>query len=205
MQDAQVCTHDSRTCLSRRDHCLQRHRTSASLPSRRRHTLLSHIRRHGSRARQSTGSGHTSGEMSGSGPAGSAVCGACARLSGARPCAAIAPARKMSSPAVDGNTGADELRPVPQINIAFRDHCAHKLVDLNECRRENYYLPWTCQHEKHSYEKCQYKECVDIMAPDIPRLHCSSASRPPPSAPQMYHGPRYPLPPLPLAPPAPCP
>ena len=45
-----------------------------------------------------------------------------------------------------------------QINIAFRDHCAHKLVDLNECRRENYYLPWTCQHEKHSYEKCQYKE-----------------------------------------------
>ncbi len=48
---------------------------------------------------------------------------------------------------------------VRQINIAFRDHCAHKLVDLNECRRENYYLPWTCQHEKHSYEKCQYKEC----------------------------------------------
>ena len=48
---------------------------------------------------------------------------------------------------------------VAQINIAFRDHCAHKLVDLNECRRENYYLPWTCQHEKHSYEKCQYKEC----------------------------------------------
>ena len=48
---------------------------------------------------------------------------------------------------------------VLQINIAFRDHCAHKLVDLNECRRENYYLPWTCQHEKHSYEKCQYKEC----------------------------------------------
>ena len=49
---------------------------------------------------------------------------------------------------------------VCQINIAFRDHCAHKLVDLNECRRENYYLPWTCQHEKHSYEKCQYKECA---------------------------------------------
>ena len=47
-----------------------------------------------------------------------------------------------------------------QINVAFRDHCAHKLVDLNECRRENFFLPWTCQHEKHSYEKCQYKECV---------------------------------------------
>ena len=51
------------------------------------------------------------------------------------------------------------MRCLRQINIAFRDHCAHKLVDLNECRRENYYLPWTCQHEKHSYEKCQYKEC----------------------------------------------
>ena len=44
--------------------------------------------------------------------------------------------------------------------MAFRDHCAHKLVDLNECRRENFFLPWTCQHEKHSYEKCQYKECA---------------------------------------------
>ena len=53
---------------------------------------------------------------------------------------------------------------VRQINIAFRDHCAHKLVDLNECRRENYYLPWTCQHEKHSYEKCQYKECDEAIA-----------------------------------------
>ena len=54
-----------------------------------------------------------------------------------------------------------------QINVAFRDHCAHKLVDLNECRRENFFLPWTCQHEKHSYEKCQYKECV----PPAPRAH----------------------------------
>ena len=47
-----------------------------------------------------------------------------------------------------------------QINVAFRDHCAHKLIDLNECRRESFFLPWTCQHEKHSYEKCQYKECA---------------------------------------------
>jgi NADH dehydrogenase (ubiquinone) 1 beta subcomplex subunit 7 len=57
-------------------------------------------------------------------------------------------------------TRTERLITCGQINIAFRDHCAHKLVDLNECRRENYYLPWTCQHEKHSYEKCQYKECV---------------------------------------------
>ena len=47
-----------------------------------------------------------------------------------------------------------------QINVAFRDHCAKKLIELNDCRRENYYLPWSCNHEKHSYEKCQYKECV---------------------------------------------
>ena len=31
---------------------------------------------------------------------------------------------------------------------------------LNECRRKSFYLPWKCEHERHVYEKCQYKECV---------------------------------------------
>lgn len=25
------------------------------------------------------------------------------------------------------------------------------------------YLPWKCEHERHTYEKCQYLECVIIM------------------------------------------
>lgn len=41
---------------------------------------------------------------------------------------------------------------------AFRDYCAHLLIPLNSCRRQHAYMPWSCHHEKHVYEKCQYKE-----------------------------------------------
>jgi len=40
---------------------------------------------------------------------------------------------------------------------AWRDYCAHLLIPLNKCRRQEAYLPWACHHEKHVYEKCQYK------------------------------------------------
>lgn len=39
-----------------------------------------------------------------------------------------------------------------------RDYCAHLLIPLNECRHRNYYLPWKCEHERHDYEVCEYKE-----------------------------------------------
>ena len=45
-----------------------------------------------------------------------------------------------------------------KIDLAYRDFCAHLLIPLNECRRKSYYLPWKCEHERHVYEKCQYKE-----------------------------------------------
>jgi len=41
--------------------------------------------------------------------------------------------------------------------MANRDYCVDVLIPLNECRRENYYLPWKCEHERHAYELCQYK------------------------------------------------
>lgn len=44
-----------------------------------------------------------------------------------------------------------------RIPWAWRDYCAHLLIPLNKCRRLNAYLPWACHHEKHVYEKCQYK------------------------------------------------
>jgi len=43
-----------------------------------------------------------------------------------------------------------------KIDIGYRDFCAHLLIPLNECRRANFYLPWRCEHERHTYEKCQY-------------------------------------------------
>jgi len=45
-----------------------------------------------------------------------------------------------------------------KIELAYRDHCAHLLIPLNKCRRETMYLPWKCEHERHTYEKCQHEE-----------------------------------------------
>ncbi|TKX18191.1 putative NADH-ubiquinone oxidoreductase B18 subunit (NDUFB7) [Elsinoe australis] len=45
-----------------------------------------------------------------------------------------------------------------KLPIAYRDSCAHLLIPLNRCRYEEYYLPWKCEDERHSYEKCQYEE-----------------------------------------------
>ncbi|QVM10298.1 hypothetical protein D8B26_004958 [Coccidioides posadasii str. Silveira] len=45
-----------------------------------------------------------------------------------------------------------------RLPIAFRDSCAHLLIPLNRCRVQEYYLPWKCENERHSYEKCQYEE-----------------------------------------------
>ena len=45
-----------------------------------------------------------------------------------------------------------------QVPLAMRDYCAHVLIPLNKCRRENIYMKWACEHEKHSYEICLFKE-----------------------------------------------
>lgn len=43
-----------------------------------------------------------------------------------------------------------------RVDIASRDHCAHLLVPLNECRRKTFYMPWKCGDVRHAYEKCLY-------------------------------------------------
>ncbi|KAG9194162.1 hypothetical protein G6011_04197 [Alternaria panax] len=45
-----------------------------------------------------------------------------------------------------------------KLPLPYRDSCAHLLIPLNRCRYEEYYLPWKCENERHSYEKCQYDE-----------------------------------------------
>ncbi|KAK1770787.1 putative nadh-ubiquinone oxidoreductase [Phialemonium atrogriseum] len=51
-----------------------------------------------------------------------------------------------------------EEMSVAKIPLAYRDSCAHLLIPLNRCRYETYYLPWKCEDERHTYEKCQYVE-----------------------------------------------
>ena len=40
--------------------------------------------------------------------------------------------------------------------IAYRDTCGHLLVPLNKCRRESWWNPGECGHERHTYEECLY-------------------------------------------------
>ncbi|MDI1493431.1 MAG: hypothetical protein OHK93_005220 [Ramalina farinacea] len=64
--------------------------------------------------------------------------------------------------------GAGDSKPVrratreemsaARLPLPYRDSCAHLLIPLNRCRFEEYYLPWKCETERHSYEKCQYEE-----------------------------------------------
>jgi len=51
-----------------------------------------------------------------------------------------------------------EQMEAAKLPLQYRDFCAHLLIPLNECRRREFYLPWKCEHERHRYEKCQYKE-----------------------------------------------
>jgi hypothetical protein len=43
-----------------------------------------------------------------------------------------------------------------QIPIGLRDNCAHLLVGLNKCRRQTFFNPGNCTHQRHTYEECQY-------------------------------------------------
>lgn len=47
-----------------------------------------------------------------------------------------------------------------KVPLSARDYCAHLVIPLNRCRQANNYLPWTCQNQKHEYEKCFYEESV---------------------------------------------
>ncbi|KAK3307837.1 NADH-ubiquinone oxidoreductase B18 subunit-domain-containing protein [Achaetomium macrosporum] len=51
----------------------------------------------------------------------------------------------------------EEMRDA-KLPLPYRDSCAHLLIPLNRCRFETWHLPWKCEDERHSYEKCQYVE-----------------------------------------------
>eukprot|EP01147_Barroeca_monosierra_P008449 gene8448-10230_t len=51
---------------------------------------------------------------------------------------------------------AEELRK-NHVPLAYRDVCAHLLIPLNKCREQTRFMPWKCEDERHTYEKCQYE------------------------------------------------
>ncbi|XP_009791788.1 NADH dehydrogenase [ubiquinone] 1 beta subcomplex subunit 7-like [Nicotiana sylvestris] len=50
-----------------------------------------------------------------------------------------------------------------RVPLAYRDQCAHLLIPLNKCRQSEFYLPWKCEDERHSYEKCEYELVMERM------------------------------------------
>ncbi|KAI5119622.1 hypothetical protein M0805_007886 [Coniferiporia weirii] len=50
-----------------------------------------------------------------------------------------------------------------KVPLGWRDQCSSLLVPLNVCRRDNMYVPWECENERHAYEECQYKDYMRRM------------------------------------------
>ncbi|KAL4186325.1 hypothetical protein AMTRI_Chr09g13580 [Amborella trichopoda] len=50
-----------------------------------------------------------------------------------------------------------------KVPIPYRDQCAHLLIPLNNCRVAEFYLPWKCENERHTYEKCEYELVMERM------------------------------------------
>ena len=66
-----------------------------------------------------------------------------------------------------------------RLDLGYRDHCAHLLIPLNECRQKTAYMPWQCQDLRHAYEKCQYDEYVGLLAIAASLFPARSPSFPP--------------------------
>ncbi|RKF64648.1 NADH dehydrogenase 1 beta subcomplex subunit 7 [Erysiphe neolycopersici] len=62
------------------------------------------------------------------------------------------------------NSATREEMSEARLPLAYRDSCAGLLIPLNRCRVREYYLPWKCENERHSYEKCQYDEFLQRVA-----------------------------------------
>jgi len=68
-----------------------------------------------------------------------------------------------SRPMASSTTASQEEATRAQLPLGYRDQCSALLIPLNKCRRQNFYLPWECENEKHAYEKCQYDDYIKRM------------------------------------------
>lgn len=42
----------------------------------------------------------------------------------------------------------------------YRDYCAHKLIDLQGCLKNNRPFYWRCSHERHAFNECEFEDLV---------------------------------------------
>ncbi|KAJ3523826.1 hypothetical protein NMY22_g11268 [Coprinellus aureogranulatus] len=55
-------------------------------------------------------------------------------------------------------TASQEELKKHRVPLGWRDGCSALLIPLNVCRRKHNFQPWECDHERHTYEKCQYDD-----------------------------------------------
>ncbi|KAF9051357.1 B18 subunit of NADH:ubiquinone oxidoreductase [Panaeolus papilionaceus] len=60
-------------------------------------------------------------------------------------------------------TASQEELKANGVPLGWRDSCSALLIPLNICRQNTMYKPWECEHERHTYEKCQYDDYVRRM------------------------------------------
>ncbi|PPR01233.1 hypothetical protein CVT24_005997 [Panaeolus cyanescens] len=60
-------------------------------------------------------------------------------------------------------TASQEELKANRVPLGWRDSCSALLIPLNVCRHKTMYKPWECEHERHTYEKCQYDDYVRRM------------------------------------------
>ncbi|KAK2580413.1 hypothetical protein KPH14_006164 [Odynerus spinipes] len=77
-----------------------------------------------------------------------------------------------TDPTFDPNFGFTKARK-PRVMIAteaemkavripkdLRDYCAHLLLDVEACKRLNFPFIRNCEHEIHTYHKCEYEDYI---------------------------------------------
>ncbi|CAK9781429.1 hypothetical protein CC85DRAFT_255607 [Cutaneotrichosporon oleaginosum] len=60
-------------------------------------------------------------------------------------------------------TASETEMKANRLPLGWRDQCSSLLIPLNICRHKTDYLPWKCEDERHTYEKCQYDDYVRRM------------------------------------------
>ncbi|CAO1618673.1 unnamed protein product [Jaminaea pallidilutea] len=58
------------------------------------------------------------------------------------------------------HTASLEECQAARLPLAWRDQCSALAIDLNKCRQREFYMPWKCSDERHTYEKCQYEDFI---------------------------------------------
>ncbi|KAL2725040.1 NADH dehydrogenase ubiquinone 1 beta subcomplex subunit 7, partial [Vespula squamosa] len=74
-------------------------------------------------------------------------------------------------------TTTDAEMKAARIPKRFRDYCAHKFLELEDCKKYHFPMMSKCNHQSHAYQQCQYDEPADKNRRKEQRRSSSEAAR----------------------------